>query len=201
MRFDFDMKQQHFIWLRKSPEHLNIHLDLIYINMHLMRCNIYWTMYSINNVGEVFHDLYIYFLKIWTFCYLCIHMLLMLHFIERFMEFNFKWIFLPVFWSKQLLCICLCIWRKWVIVIFFGLFQMHVHGCRFRMYLACLTTHFEIAKRSYIAKKFLIKSIQECSIQFVSFVVQFWLQECICSCFVMIIRKCLFCFFLCWWFY
>lgn len=78
---------------------------------------------------------------------------------------------------------------------FFGLFQMHVHGYRLRMYLACLTTHFEIAKRSYIAKKLLIKSIQECSIQFVSFVVQFCLQECICSCFVMIIRKCLFCFF------
>lgn len=81
-------------------------------------------------------------------------------------------------------------------VIFFGLFQMHVHGYRFRMYLACLTTHFETAKRSYIAKKLLIKSIQECSIQFVSFVVQFCLQECICSCFVIIIRKCLFCFFL-----
>lgn len=80
---------------------------------------------------------------------------------------------------------------------FFGLFQMHVHGYRFRMYLACLTTHFETAKRSYIAKKLLIKSVQECSIQFVSFVVQFCLQECICSCFVMIIRKCLFCFFLC----
>lgn len=80
---------------------------------------------------------------------------------------------------------------------FFGLFQMHVHGYRFRMYLACLITLFEIAKRSNVAKKLLIKSIQECSIHFVSFVVQFCLQECICSCFVMIIRKCLFCFFLC----
>lgn len=81
---------------------------------------------------------------------------------------------------------------------FFGLFQMHVHGYIFRMYVACLTTLFEIAERSNIAKNHLINSIQECPIQFVSFVVQFCLQECIlCSCFVMIIRKCIFCVSLC----
>lgn len=55
------MMEQHSIWLLISPEHqiLNIHVDLI-CNMHLMRCNISWTV-CINNVGEVFHDMFFFF--------------------------------------------------------------------------------------------------------------------------------------------
>lgn len=92
MRFNFDMMEQHSIWLRKSPEHLNIHVDLI-CNMHLMRCNISWTVYSINNVGEVFHDMF--FLRYWLFvtvdfiCYFCIFYRKFTQNVH-FMEFTFK---------------------------------------------------------------------------------------------------------------